>query len=242
MSSKPLSKFSYSDMVNLSVTPEAVPKPVKNWVPSLPKLGTQSTQSPGTLGTQSTQATQSILGTQAGFELSENLPDLEPKKPKWKDNREQLNLKLPQQLLENLRRYAFDNRLTVTEAVMRGVETLLGTQSTQATLGTLGRNLPSLDLMIDDDDRTISELYEKATGNTFTDRDREFLAKYREFGVDCLTLAILTGRNRTRAKINSLKFFENNIREEAAKQPDKIKADLPFQWARFNRRYGREGK
>ena len=60
-------------------------------------------------------------------------------KPRWKDEREQRNLKLPQNLLERLRRYAFDNRLTVKDCVTEALEMLLGTQSTQASLGTQGR-------------------------------------------------------------------------------------------------------
>jgi hypothetical protein len=105
--------------------------------------------------------------------------------------------------------------------------------------------LATLDHDIDDDDprarvdHTVIELYEKASGNTFNERDREILNQYREFGEDCLTLAILIGRNRYRKKINSLKFFEGNIREVAAWQPDKIKRELPFQWAQFRRRVGR---
>jgi hypothetical protein len=103
-------------------------------------------------------------------------------------------------------------------------------------LGTLGRILPSIDDDIDDDDQTLIQLYEKATGNTFNERDRAFLNEYRHFGHKCLTLAILMGRNRYRKKINSLKFFENNIKEVAAWQPDKIDKELPFQWAQFRRR------
>ena len=148
-----------------------------------------------------TRSTQSILGTQSSEKGPlASVPEV-PGRTKWKDNREQLNLKLPQDLLEQLRRYAFDNRIPVTTAVVHGIQLLLGTQSTQSRLGTQGRNLPSSDLDDDDDDRTIANLYEKATGNVFNERDREFLGKYRELGVQCLTLAIATGRNRSRAKI-----------------------------------------
>jgi len=55
----------------------------------------------------------------------------------------------------------------------------------------------------------------------------------------CLTLAILIGRNRYRKKINSLKFFEGNIREVAAWQPDRIERELQFQQAVFRRRGAR---
>jgi hypothetical protein len=100
--------------------------------------------------------------------------------------------------------------------------------------------------MIDDDDQRardvdhmVIDLYEKATGNTFNERDREVLNQYRDFGTSCLTLAILMGRNRYRKKINSLKFFEGNIREVAAWQPDRIERELQFQQALFRRRAAR---
>ena len=88
----------------------------------------------------------------------------------------------------------------------------------------------------DDDDRTIIELYEKATTNAWTERDQAFLAEVRQFGVPCLSLAVATGRNRYRQKINSFRFFENNIREAAAMQPDKIERELQFQVAMLRRR------
>jgi hypothetical protein len=228
---KPLSKFTYADLLQMERSDLGT---------QYTRPGTQSTQlgtqtSPE-LGTQSTRDTQAILGTQK--------PEIQPilKMPeaavasKWRDEREQLNLKLAQPLLERLRRYAFDNRLTVKDAVVQALEMLLGTQPTQGSLDTQGRNLPSIDDDIEDDDQTIVQLYEKATGNTFNERDREVLNEYRHFGEKCLTLAILMGRNRYRKKINSFRFFEGNIREIAAWQLDKIERELPFQWAQFRRR------
>jgi hypothetical protein len=222
--SKPLQKFSYAEIARLTRADLGTQ--------SEPKLGTQSTQS--TLGTQQPEP-QPVL----------KMPEGVAKAP-WKDEREQLNLKLAQPLLERLRRYAFENRLTVTGAVIQALEMLLGTQSTQGRLGTQGRNLPSIDDDFDDDDpraresraqdHSIISLCEKAIGNTFNERDREVLNEYQHFGENCLTLAILTGRNRSKKRINSLRFFEGNIREVAAWQPDKIKRELEFQWAQFRRR------
>ena len=54
----------------------------------------------------------------------------------------------------------------------------------------------------------------------------------------CLTLAIMTGRNRSRAKINSMKFFKNNIREVAEWQPDKIGEGASLSNDIFKRRAG----
>lgn len=231
--SKGLEKFTYADVVRLT-------RPEGKTEAQVGRQDTQlGTQPPGLLGTQSTQDTRSSLGTQQAAQAPVlTMPEGAPTR-KWKDDREQLNLKLPTSLLEQLRRYVFENRLTVKDAVVQAIEMLLGTQSTHGRLGTQGRNLPSIDHDVEDDDQTIIELYEKATGNTFNERDREVLNEYREFGVPCLTLAILTGRNRSRKKINSLRYFEGNIRETAAWQSDKIERELSFQWAQFRRRAAR---
>jgi hypothetical protein len=107
---------------------------------------------------------------------------------------------------------------------------------TTAFADTTGIKLPSIFDDIDEDDQTLMDLYEKATGNNFRDTDRQFLNEVRHLGKDCITLTILMGRNRYRHKINSFRFFAGNIREVAAWQPDKILRELPFQWSTFKRR------
>lgn len=229
-----MNKFTYADVVRLS-------RPEADVGTQATQVGTQSThlgtQKQGKLGSLGTQSTQATLGTQhATEELLLTMPDPVATATR-KDEREQLNLKLPTLLLEQIRRYAFENRITVKDFVVRAIKNELGTQGTQGRLGTQGRKLPTSDDDIDDDDQGIVELYEKATGNTFNERDHEVLTEYRHFGPRCLTLAILIGRNRYRKKINSLRFFEGNIREVAAWQPDKIERELPFQWSQFRRRF-----
>jgi hypothetical protein len=199
--------------------------------------GTQTTglatQAPGRLGTQGTRPTRDSVGTQEG--LGESLE--QTAKGPWKDKRDQLNLKqMPKDLLEEVRRYCFENRVTIKDFAVRAFEAALGTQDTRERPGTQGRNLPTLDDDLDEDDRTIIELYEKATGNTWNERDQAVLRQVRDFGPSCVKLGIATGRNRYRQQIKSFRFFENNIREAAAMQPDKIERELNFQMTMLRRR------
>jgi hypothetical protein len=75
----------------------------------------------------------------------------------------------------------------------------------------------------------IADLYEKLTANPFRDNDRRFLEEVRQYGDKTIAVALFIGRSRYTKKINSLRFFHNNILEVAAWAPDKIDKELDYQ-------------
>lgn len=182
-----------------------------------------STQEPGTQSSSSSESTQASSSRQASAATAS------PADAK-KDDREQLNLKLPKDFVERVRRWCFDNRMSQRDAVIEGLRLLMeqGGASRQASQG---RNLPILDNDLDEDDRGVIHAYETVTGNAFgTPSDRKCLDEFRPLGPKCLMCGIAIGRNRApKTKISSLRYFGEVFREVGNWSPDKIEKELRFQ-------------
>jgi hypothetical protein len=90
-----------------------------------------------------------------------------------------------------------------------------------------------------DDDDGITLLYQGLTANPFRDGDRRFLDEVRQYGHHTIAAALFIGRSRYTKKINSLRFFHNNILEVAAWEPNKIDKELRYQADMHRRRVGK---
>ena len=83
--------------------------------------------------------------------------------------------------------------------------------------------------MDDDDWAAAVEIYQRVTGNDYTERDRDFLELIRQYGARCLACAVFIGRERKHGqRIGKMAYFANIVSEVAAWQPDKIQRELEY--------------
>jgi len=148
-----------------------------------------------------------------------------------------LNLSINAELVDELAAYAVYARTGMTAIVERAIWEYL--QANRPKLGAPRDTKVHLDVPfpryvsdendIDDDEGTILHLYEELTANPIRDSDRQFLEEVRQYGGKTIATALFIGRGRYTKKINSLRFFHNNILEVAAWEPNKIDKELGYQ-------------
>jgi hypothetical protein len=144
-----------------------------------------------------------------------------------------LNVSINSELIDELAAYALYTHQGITPIVERAIwEHLDANRPSLASLGNVGvpfpRDVSDEKNDIDDDDDGIIRLYQELTANPFRDGDRRFLEEVRQYGHRTIATALFIGRSRYTKRINSLRFFYNNILEVAAWQPDKINQELRY--------------
>jgi hypothetical protein len=179
----------------------------------------------------------------------------------------QLNVSINAELADELAAYAMYTKTGITAIVERAIwEFLQSNKPSLGSIGTLGnvgvpfpRDVSDFD--DDDDDKqkpqtttcgnvenppangnqlkqNIPRLYEELTGNVFRESDQRFLEEVRQYGVKTIAAAMFVGRSRYTKKINSLRFFQNNILEVAAWEPNKIERELSYQMDMLRKKRG----
>jgi hypothetical protein len=185
--------------------------------------GTHATQTgtqPGITSTQQqpipiTQTTPSSLGTQPVYDAT---PERQPK-PKWKDDRAQLNLKISWEKLERFKAWCHAKGLGQKEAVEMALDQLMGTQTTRDALSTQSFDFHKPGSSLDDVDlETVNiitqALFVEITGRQMNADDWQTLAEMRQHGGNAIACGIIAGGVRVRGKpINSFRYFERIIQE-----------------------------
>src|SRR5215471_12997289 len=151
--SEPLKKFSYAEIARLTRPPEK-----------------------GLEEVASHDSHEKVASHLSSTESSKKAPN--------RRDAEQLNVRLPFELMEDARRWCFDNRISMKEFVEQAIRAKLSPVASHYSHDSVASHanlLATIDHDLDDDDQTIIQLYQKATGNTFNERDREVLHEYRHF-------------------------------------------------------------
>jgi hypothetical protein len=234
---KPLDQLTYADIIRMErPEPRGLQKVTRDDLQILDPVATTASR------TVATTASQIDVASVASV-ASHTPNDSRRRQPKRTDF-EQLNMRLPYDLIDAVRRWCFENRVSMKDFVAEALRAKLkrsASQDSVASQDSHGSQLATYDDDIDiDDEGPLVQLYETLTGNSFTANDRACLRENKPLGPDCIQLALLLGRSRYRGKqINSFRFFDKIIREVAAWTPDKIRDELQFQQVMFRRKVRR---
>lgn len=223
-----LSKVTAADFPGI---PEATPAPKLDIQPPLDIQGPVAIQP--SLDIQKL-AIQPRVDIQSPLDIQDIQPPPRKRQKEYPSRRdtEALYVRLPIDLVEDIRRWCFERRLFLTDFFSDAVKAKLRGLDIQKPVyiqSGVDINISTIDDDFTADDLATINLYEKLTRNTASAADRACFSEYRRLGNDVIQLALLEGRKRKRGQpISSFRYFEKIIIEVAGWAPDKITKDLAF--------------